>query len=489
MANQIIEQPATDECPRLWYVFADGEWTYHTSEIDLTRYYWKKSSGEQPGPGPEPGPTPEFKHSRIEYVGSDDLEIEKVKEHEGHEIPAVECLQVNSGKISFNEEYDANVIPFIISVEESNLENYDVTTESEADYMIISGELDEESKSFSGLMKVSEVPMSGYVKLIWTPKSTDIAAVDPEEFGIEVMDEVKLESKPIEVTTPEEFEQAISSGESNIVLNQDMSVESPLRLTSNADITINSALTSNGNYVFIVDEGASINILGSGTIEATKSGARAIAINNNSHLTIDFDGLIKSDTNVAIDVHEGAELIIDNANVEAVESCVLAASRNSKVTINGGNFICSDNGVIMGNGTSGNNGNHIVINGGTFNGQITSAGYIACGIYVPNDDIVEVNAGTFNITKGCGILARAGQVTIGSQVVINTTGDELGKVGDSRVVVPCSAIVFDAEANYPALTEEAKITIESGASLSSEDSHGVTYILPNDQTQRIDDKR
>lgn len=73
-----------------------------------------------------------------------------------------------------------------------------------------------------------------------------------------------------------------------------------------------------------------------------------------------------------------------------------------------------------------------------------------------------MTGGTFNITGGAGIVARAGSVTVSGDTVITTTGNTTGKVGDSRVVVPCSAFVFDSDAKYPALTDDSKITVTGG---------------------------
>ena len=52
----------------------------------------------------------------------------------------------------------------------------------------------------------------------------------------------------------------------------------------------------------------------------------------------------------------------------------------------------------------------------------------------------------------------------------NTTGNVTGKVGDSRVVVPCAALVFDSAAKYPALTNDFKIQIKDGKFKSDVDT-------------------
>ena len=84
-------------------------------------------------------------------------------------------------------------------------------------------------------------------------------------------------------------------------------------------------------------------------------------------------------------------------------------------------------------------------------------------------DEITVSGGTFNITGGAGIVARAGNVSVtGGE--FNTTGNTTGKVGDSRVVVPCSALVFDKEANYPGMTDASGIAVSGGTFKSEADS-------------------
>ena len=164
---------------------------------------------------------------------------------------------------------------------------------------------------------------------------------------------------------------------------------------------------------------------------------------------------IASTNDVALRALNGAKLTINgNGNVNAQEGCVMAFS-GSEIVINGGTYTCYDNFVVGTNGTvkPGNDMGHntITVNGGTFNGGIQSAGYVACGIYVANSDTVVVNGGTFNVTDGCGILARSGNTTVNAGATFNVTGDgHLGKVGDSQVTVPTGAVlVLDLKANYP----------------------------------------
>lgn len=187
------------------------------------------------------------------------------------------------------------------------------------------------------------------------------------------------------------------------------------------------------------------------------------AIINNGTLIVK-NGAVVSTGYCGIGVGSNSETtILSDVTVTAQESAVITSkSTGAKIFIEGGTFTSTDNAVIAGNGSERTgNPNIIVINGGTFNGGITTAGYVACGIYAPWKDQITVNGGTFHITGGAGIVARAGQVSVNGGTFI-CTGNATGKVGDSRVVVPCAALVFDSEANYPALTNESVILVKNG---------------------------
>lgn len=187
------------------------------------------------------------------------------------------------------------------------------------------------------------------------------------------------------------------------------------------------------------------------------------AIINNGTLIVK-NGAVVSTGNCGIGVGSNSETtILSDVTVTAQESAVITSkSTGAKIFIEGGTFTSTDKAVIAGNGSERTgNPNIIVINGGTFNGGITTAGYVACGIYAPWKDQITVNGGTFHITGGAGIVARAGQVSVNGGTFI-CTGNATGKVGDSHVVVPCAALVFDSEANYPALTNESVILVKNG---------------------------
>lgn len=190
-------------------------------------------------------------------------------------------------------------------------------------------------------------------------------------------------------------------------------------------------------------------------------------------------GEIISKKNSGIGIGANSNTTIVYANITGQEGAIGGSKDTvgATLTIKDGIFNGIDNAVVIFNGSERTgNANTITINGGTFNGTIQSSGYVACGIYAPWQDNITVNGGTFNITNGAGIVARAGNVTV-TDGEFNTTGNTTGRVGDSRVVVPCSALVFDSGANYPALTDSSKLTINGGKFKS--DANNIAVVIPD----------
>ena len=218
--------------------------------------------------------------------------------------------------------------------------------------------------------------------------------------------------------------------------------------------------------------------------------ASGTAVYNKGKLTVTDSkgtGEIVSTTNVGIAVGSNSSTTIDSVKITGQEGAVITSyAVGATITINDGTFTAIDNSVVAGNGKERpGDPNKITINGGTFNGGITTPGYVACGIYAPWKDEITVNNGTFNIENGAGIVARAGSVTVNGGT-FNTTGNGTGKVGDSRVVVPCSALVFDSAAGYPAMEEDSAIKVIGGTFQSADGVEAITVIRPeNDSNKRV----
>ena len=176
-------------------------------------------------------------------------------------------------------------------------------------------------------------------------------------------------------------------------------------------------------------------------------------------------------------------VVINGGTFNAQEVCALGINPGSTITINDGTFTSTDNFVVGGNGTPGQGGTTITINGGEFNGNITTNGYIACGIYHPNEGTLIVNGGKFNITNGVGILVRGGDVTV-NNAEITTTGDIQGAVGDSSVPVSCNAIYIDGIAKYPGWNN-CHTTVKDGIFNSDVDAVMITVPEGEDKADRL----
>ena len=245
-------------------------------------------------------------------------------------------------------------------------------------------------------------------------------------------------------STARELTSAVKKG-GYVVLEKDIDLGTyGLSVPEGTDVTINLngktvTTTSSQNSFIIVKKGAKLTISG-GTVEASKY-------------------VFESD---------GGEIIVNSGNYTAQET-VCAVKNAGKLTINGGTFTAKDNCVIATNGNIENAGSEITINGGVFNANIQSNGYIACGVYVANKDTVKINAGTFNVTNGIGVMMRAGNTTIGKDVVINLTSDgtvTAGKVADAALQINVGAhLVSDTASHYPGLDDTFSITNNSNYAL------------------------
>ena len=231
------------------------------------------------------------------------------------------------------------------------------------------------------------------------------------------------------------------------------------------------SITYTGAGYFLNIRNPKVNvIIKNGTI--TTNGRLALVANGSS-LVIE-SGEYTSLNDIALSTEGASYITVNGGKVNSVEGAIATLKAcGAHIIVNGGELSASDNAVISDNGSNREgDANTIEILGGTLNGSIKTNGYIACGVYAPWKDNIVIDNVTMNITNGCGVCARAGKVTLGSNVTINTTGTSVGKVGDSRVVVPCAPIVFDEAANYPAMTADSKVTVASVEHMTTE-SDGV----------------
>ena len=157
---------------------------------------------------------------------------------------------------------------------------------------------------------------------------------------------------------------------------------------------------------------------------------------------------------------------IKGGKIESKGTPVFVRDPGATVNVSGGDLVGSGLACIAGNGSEGQGGTTINISGGTLTAKPYDDASAACGIYHPNVGTLNITGGTINVTGGVGVLMRSGEMTM-TGGAINALGDisKTGTVGDSRVVVTSSGIIFDRDANYPGVAT-TKINISENAKVN-----------------------
>lgn len=251
------------------------------------------------------------------------------------------------------------------------------------------------------------------------------------------------------------------------------------------------SVDKNNNY--------SVSYTASGTLELTGS----IRAYNGAAIKVE-SGTVVSTQSVALfafgdvtgqkDIASSIE--ITGGYVKAQEFGASPQGRGASVTVNGSAVIESlDNAAVAGNGTNEPGkklgGTSITIMGKCWLiGRIQSQGYAACGIYHPQQGTLTIkySAGIPNIVaiNGAGIVMRGGTLDYRAGN-ITATGDAnfVGKVGDSRVVVGTSGIVYDRDCDYYDAAN-VKITIPSSGEKKVVGAKSAIQVI-NDSNNNIDD--
>ena len=155
---------------------------------------------------------------------------------------------------------------------------------------------------------------------------------------------------------------------------------------------------------------------------------------------------------------------IKGGKIQTKGTPVFVRDPGATVNVSGGELVGSGLACIAGNGTKGQGGTTINVSGGTLTAKPYDATSAACGIYHPNEGTLNITGGTINVTDGVGVLMRGGEMTMtGGE--INATGDDAtrtGSVGDTNQKIGVSGVIFDRDANYPAVaTTSIKIDGEA----------------------------
>ena len=154
---------------------------------------------------------------------------------------------------------------------------------------------------------------------------------------------------------------------------------------------------------------------------------------------------------------------IKGGKIQTKGTPVFIFNPGATVNVSGGELKGSGLACIAGNGTKGQGGTTINVSGGTLTANAADKASAACGIYHPNEGTLNITGGTINVADGVGVLMRGGEMTMtGGE--INATGDatRTGSVGDTNQKIGVSGVIFDRDANYPAVaTTSIKIDGEA----------------------------
>ena len=158
---------------------------------------------------------------------------------------------------------------------------------------------------------------------------------------------------------------------------------------------------------------------------------------------------------------------IKGGKIQTKGTPVFVRDPGATVNVSGGELVGSGLACIAGNGTKGQGGTTINVSGGTLTANPYDDTSAACGIYHPNEGTLNITGGTINVTDGVGVLMRGGEMTMtGGE--INATGDDAtrtGSVGDTNQKIGVSGVIFDRDANYPAVATTS-IKIDGEAKVS-----------------------
>ena len=202
-------------------------------------------------------------------------------------------------------------------------------------------------------------------------------------------------------------------------------------------------------------------VTGSVTIKGGSASTRGqmAQVKNGGNLTIE-NGTYTAAAADVIRVGTDGTVTINGGELTGREGAVACRDGGSTVTINGGTLVGTDNYAVATNGSAGM--------GNTLEGNITSPGYEAIGVYIPNSDTFVMNGGEIIAHGGTGLCMRGGDVTINDGTITATNVDKNGnivadgKIGDDNTVMTgCSAVIYHETANYPG-KEGMRLTVNGG---------------------------
>ncbi len=250
------------------------------------------------------------------------------------------------------------------------------------------------------------------------------------------------------------------------------------------EVTKNVTLDLNGkNLIFsyiTASKGGNLTIKDSGT-GGTYNGTGAnysVYVKRGGIFNLESGTLTNSSTkegtsNVVVRVEGGtadasvaSTANIKGGKVETKGTPIFVCDPGATVNVSGGELVGSGLACIAGNGTKGQGGTTINISGGTLTANPYDDTSAACGIYHPNEGTLTITGGTINVNNGVGVLMRGGEMTMtGGEIKATGDATRTGSVGDANQKIGVSGVIFDRDANYPAVATTS-IKIDGGAKVS-----------------------
>jgi len=308
----------------------------------------------------------------------------------------------------------------------------------------------------------------------------EVSWAEAEEGGEGSGESEGSEEEDPAIQSPEDLIEAIASkDEVELTLSNDLTLAAPVAIAAGkkATIHLDNVITNDAQVAFQVN-GGELVIDGEGEVIGA---GRAIIAQNGGKVTINGGTYTSTSAGQTIGaIGADTEVIINDATVNSQEAAVMAFDGGT-LTLNGGDYNTNDNFVVGTNGTSGRGGNTINIKNAVLKGNIQTNGYEACGVYIANNDTVNIEDSEIIAENGCGILMRAGNVIV-KNTKITTTGTAGGWIGDKKKVMSNSGIIYDEASNYPG---KEGMSLVCGPDVTFDCSGETVEILSNEETPNV----
>jgi len=401
-----------------------------------------------------------------------DPEKEKLAGLENYELPAASAESLGGVKVGDGLHIDENgVLETVYNPQmdvewesiidtPTTLEGFGITDAATKD------ELEEVREEVTKLYKYKgSVPTKADLDNIQNPQNGDV--YDVEEDGMNYAwnaDESRWDNlgSVFEIESISKYELDIITGSASseaaldaliaeggeVSLSDNVALTAPINVTKDTVLDLEgNTLSSNFTGYALVANGAKLT-LKNGNVSTPKRIAQA---ENGGEVIIESGTYSAGDVALSA-LGEGSKVTFNGGALTAVEGGI-GSFDGAEIEINGGKITGTDNFPVFTNGTAGRGQNTIVFNNGELVGNITSAGYESCGVYIANNDSFTMNGGKIVSNDGCGILMRGGNVTINAGEIEAKKASENthtpGWVGDNKTKMSASAVIYHESANYP----------------------------------------